>query len=235
MQDAGVIITKSFYLPGTDLWITINPTTLIMSGVVISVILIFACLVRTKLKTPPGRLQVVVELLFRWFDNVLEESMGKEGRKFLPFILSLFLFVLMSNWLATVPGMSAPTKDLNTCLGLGLLVFVVSHISAIRKKGVKGYIAAYFKPFWFLFPSNVFSELSKVLSHSFRLFGNIFAGGVVIAVVPVILIQLFKWLGIPLGLVTLPVVSAFFGFFIGGIQAFVFTILAVAYITVLRE
>lgn len=235
MQEAGVIITKSFYLPGTGILVTINPTTIIMSGVVVSVILILACLARSRLRTPPTRLQVVMELLLNWFNNILKESMGREGRKFLPFILTLFLFVLLSNWLAVVPGLSAPTKDLNTCLGLGLLVFVVSHLSAIRKKGLKGYLAGYFKPFWFLFPSNVFSELSKVLSHSFRLFGNIFAGGVVIAVVPVILVQLFKWLGIPLGLVAMPILSAFFGFFIGGIQAFVFTILAVAYITVLRE
>ena len=235
MGDAARIGTRSFYLPGIDFTLTINPETIVMTWMAIFIILALTFLFTRKLENIPNKRQTALELLIGWFDGILKESMGSEGRSFLPLILTLFLFVLISNWLAVIPKLSAATKDLNTCLALGMLVFFISYTAAMRKKGIRAYLANYLKPYWFLLPSNIFSELSKVLSHSFRLFGNIFAGGVVISVVPVILVQLFKWFGIPLGLVAMPVITVFFGFFIGGIQAFVFAILAVAYITVLRE
>ena len=146
----------------------------------------------------------------------------------------IFVFVLICNWMSIIPGVIGPTSDLNLPLGLAILVFFVAHISAVRKKGLVKYIKAYFEPFWFLFPSNVFSELSKVLSHSFRLYGNIFAGGVVISLIPVIFWGLFKYIGAVMVIPLNTIITIFFGLFIGGIQAFVFTLLAVAYISILR-
>ena len=235
MQNPGQIITRTVYIPGLDLSFTFNPQTIAMSWLVILAIVLFSFILAASLKPIPGRRQVLVEALLGWFDGMAKEALGKNGRTFLPLFLTLFLFILISNWFSVIPGLSSPTRDLNTCLGLGLLVFFISHIWSIKINGLRRYIARYFKPYWFMLPSNVFSEMGKVLSHSFRLFGNVFAGGVIISVVPAILIQLFKVLGIPLGVLTMPGVKAFFGLFIGGIQAFVFSMLALTYIAVLKE
>ncbi|UCB56753.1 MAG: F0F1 ATP synthase subunit A [Candidatus Omnitrophota bacterium] len=235
MQNPGQIITRTVGIPGTDFSLGFNPQTVIMSWWVISAIILLIFILTRPLKLLPGRRQVVMEALIAWFDGMAKEALGKDGRAFLPLILTLFLFVLISNWCSVVPGLTSPTRDLNTCLGLGLLVFFTSHIWSIRINGLRRYLARYFQPYWFMFPSNIFSEIGKLLSHSFRLFGNIFAGGIIIAVIPLILVQLFKTLGIPLGVLTMPVVKAFFGLFIGGIQAFVFSMLALTYIAVLKE
>ena len=235
MQNLGQIITKTIYIPGVKLSLTFNPQTISMSWLVILVIILLSFILSKSLRPIPGRRQVFLESLFGWFDGMLKEALGKDGRAFLPLILTLFLFILISNWFSVIPGLTSPTRDLNTCLGLGLLVFFVSHIWSIKANGLRRYIGRYFKPYWFMFPSNIFSEVGKVLSHSFRLFGNIFAGGIIISIIPMILIQLFKTLGIPLGILGMPLVKAFFGLFIGGIQAFVFSLLALTYIAVLRE
>lgn len=235
MNSASSISSVSFVFPHADVAITLNPETLIMTLVATIIVVLIGFILSLKLQLIPGRRQMLAEALIVSFDNMIQESLGREGRKFLPFILTLFLFVLVSNLMNIVPFLKGPTRDLNTTLGLALIVLVVAHASAIRKKGFIKYIKAYFEPYWFMFPSNVFSEISKTASHAFRLFGNIFAGGVVVAVVPTILLQLFKWLGFPLSLAVMPILNAFFGIFIGGVQAFVFAMLALAYISVLRE
>jgi F-type H+-transporting ATPase subunit a len=140
--------------------------------------------------------------------------------------------VLFSNWLNLIPHFRPPTRDVNTTLGLALLVLVVAHINGIRTKGWKNYFKSYFQPYWFMFPSNLFSEFGKTVSHAFRLYGNIFAGGIIIGVVPEILVKLFHWFGVPIGVVFMIIADLFFGLFIGAIQALVFAMLAVAYITI---
>ncbi len=116
---------------------------------------------------------------------------------------------------------SAPTDDLNTDLTLGLFVFLLSQGLAIYKKGLWKYIKSYFEPVAFLMPLNVIGELAKPISHSFRLFGNIMGGGILIA----ILSWLLKYFVVPAFL------WAYFGLFVGLIQAFVFMMLAIAYIS----
>jgi F-type H+-transporting ATPase subunit a len=234
MEGLAEVTTYSFTLPWFDAEVTINPTTIITTWVIIIFMLILGKIAALKLNEVPSRRQSLLEVLIEWFQDTVNEAIGEEdGRKFLPFIATLFLFVLFCNWVNLIPRAQSPTRDLNTCLGLGLLVMAISHGFAIKKKGFLKYLKSYFKPLWILFPANVFSEISKVLSHSFRLFGNIFAGGIVIALVPWILVNLLNWWGVPLGIIFMPALNAFFGFFIGAIQAFVFALLAVAYIGVL--
>ena len=235
MPKLGEIIVRKIYVPGTDFIVNINPGTIAKTWIIILFLLILIILLRGRPKQIPTRGQTLLEMLLGWFDGILKESLGKDGRNFLPFIATLFIFVLFCNWMSLIPKVTGPTGDLNLTLGLAILVFLVAHVSAIRKKGLLEYIKGYFRPFWFLFPSNVFSEISKVLSHSFRLYGNIFAGGVIISLIPILLGQINKLIGLSVGIPLNTVVSAFFGIFIGGIQAFVFAMLAVAYISVLRN
>lgn len=235
MRELAQIATHKITIPFTSTSVTIHGWTILNSLIIMIFITAFCIWATRNLRQAPSRKQVVIEFLVSWFDNLLKDSLGEDGRKFLSFIVSLFLFVLICNWVSIIPKVAAPTKDVNTCVGLGFLVLFVAHASAIRKKGFLKYLKSYVEPVWFLLPSNIFSEASKVLSHSFRLFGNIFAGGIVISMVPVILWQIFKWWGLPINILSMPILNAFFGFFIGSIQAFVFAMLAVAYISVLRE
>jgi F-type H+-transporting ATPase subunit a len=134
----------------------------------------------------------------------------------------LFMFLLFSNWLGIIPHLEEPTKDLNTTLGLGIMGFVIAHYAGIKSKGFKAYIKEYFQPIFFMMPLNLIGELAKIVSISFRLFGNIMGGSIIILVVS----YLTYSVALP------PFLYAFFGLFVGTIQAFVFTMLTVVYISV---
>ncbi|MCK4518686.1 MAG: F0F1 ATP synthase subunit A [Candidatus Omnitrophica bacterium] len=235
MQGIADISTYTFQLPFTGMMVTVNPVTIVTTWAIIAVILVLAKLSVYKLSMVPTKRQAAVEAIVGWFEETITDSMGAGGRAFVPFIVTLFLFVLFSNWASLIPNVKSPTSDLNTCFALGGLVLFVSHAYAIKKKGLGKYIKSYFEPVWFLFLPNVFSEISKVLSHSFRLFGNIFAGGILIVLIPALLVKLFSWWAVPLGIIVVPGLNAFFGVFVGAVQALVFTLLAVAYIGVLSN
>lgn len=240
MEQLGRLVTRSFYIPGTKISLTINPQTLLMSWIVISLLILVAIVLARRLKEFPDRRQCISELIATSFDNLLKETLGDDGRKFLPLIVTLFLFVLFCNWLGAIPGMRSPTSDLNTTLGLGIMVFFISHGSAIRKKGLWNYIKGYFQPFFLLFPINIVSEFGKVISHSFRLFGNMFGGAIILSVAGPIVMEISKSMGLP-HLIASPIIVVaflwiqfFFGLFVGTIQALVFAFLALTYIQVAR-
>jgi len=215
----------------------INVVTVLMTWAVMLLIVIFSWVSTRKMEMVPQGRQSLVELYVEGFDKLCEETLGsrRRGRLALPYIGTLFLFLLISNWIGIIPGAEEPTRDLNTCLGFGIISFFVSHTAAIKVKGLSGYVGHYFEPAItigkvkipnvIMFPINLVGELGKLISHSFRLFGNILGGSIIIAVVSG-LTRYFIW---PIGL------SLFFGLFIGAIQAFVFTMLALVYIAVLIE
>jgi len=241
MKEVGQVHTLNFEIPGLDFTFTINPHTLIWTWGIIAVLAGAGFLCGRRLRLIPGRVQIVFEMIIGYFMHICQEAMGEDGRKFFPLVMTLFLFVLVSNWLGAVPNVDPPTADLNTTLGLGLLVFFIVHTSAILKKGAVGYVKDYFKPFFFLFPINVVGELGKVVSHSFRLFGNIFGGGIILALALPILFRITNSLSLPAwavspGAVALMIVlQGFFGLFVGLVQAFVFAMLALTYIAVARD
>jgi F-type H+-transporting ATPase subunit a len=144
------------------------------------------------------------------------------ARKYAPLISALFMFLVMSNWLGIIPHLEEPTKDLNTPLGLGIMGFCIAHYTGIRTKGLKHYIKEYFQPIFFMMPLNLIGELAKVVSISFRLFGNIMGGSIIILVVS----------HLTYSIVLPPFLNAFFGLFVGVIQGFVFTMLTLVYISV---
>jgi len=211
-------------VPGSK-FMVVNKSTVVMTWILMAALLAFGMIVRRQLKRVPGRIQGIIESIVEFLDDTLSGVMGPDGRVFAPLVMSIFFFVLFSNWMGIIPFLEEPTKDINTTLGLGLgIVFVVVHGSAIKKRGLIGYIKEYFEPVWFMFPLNVVGELAKPVSHSLRLFGNIFGGGLIILVLSTLLYYIL----VPVFL------NAFLGLFIGLIQAFVFTMLAIVYIAVQR-
>ena len=221
MEELGKISIWTMNVGGVHL--VFNRTTIYMTLAVMGVLLLFAVLASRNRGIIPNPFQVVAELFVGIFwgltRDALEENMAKT---YFPLICTLFMFLLMCNWIGIVPFMDEPTKDLNTTLGLGIMGFFIAHYAGIRTKGLKNYVVGYFQPIFFMMPLNVIGEIAKVVSISFRLYGNIMGGSIIILVVSYLVYNLI----IP------PFLYAFFGLFVGTVQAFVFTMLTLVYISV---
>jgi F-type H+-transporting ATPase subunit a len=215
----------------------VNMRILINSWIVMGLMILLGLLGRFRLTQVPGRRQGFFELVFELFQGLCRESLGERlGRRYTPYLLTLFFFILISNWFLALylfPWIEEPTISLNMTVALGTIAFLVSHGTAIKEKGFLHYLAHYFEPMieigplkipnLLFFPIHLIGEVGKVISHSFRLFGNILGGAIIYVVVSALVRNVF----LPPGLVL------FLGFFIGTIQAFVFTLLALTYITIL--
>ena len=201
---------------------TFNVEAMLMTWIVIGLLLLFGWACSSRSSMVPNRFQVVGELLISKLYELTEDAMGKElAKTYSPLICALFLFLVLCNWLGIIPHLEEPTKDLNTPLSLGLMGFAIAHYVGIKTKGFKDYIKEYFAPMFFMMPLNLIGELAKVVSISFRLFGNIMGGSIIILVVSYLTYSV----------VLPPFLNAFFGFFVGAIQAFVFTMLTIVYIS----
>jgi F-type H+-transporting ATPase subunit a len=222
------------YLFGSK-YVAINYATVFNSIVVMGLLILTFYLLGRSIRMKPGKAQIAMEFIVGAFDDFCAQALGKErGRKFLPYIGSLFLYIWWMNLIGIIPfpgfrifgfpipAIREPTRDFMTTGGLGIIVIAVEHISEMRVKGVWRYIKGYFEPFFLLFPLNVIGKLAEWISLSFRLFGNIFGGAVIIIIV-----------GMLLGDIFLPaVLNVFFGLFVGTVQAFVFSMLALTYAAV---
>ena len=221
MEDLTKIPQITLNLLGLN--VVLNTQTIIMTWIVMACLILFAYLATRKISFSPNPFQVIAELIVNAFYGLTRDALDEEmAKKYFPLICSLFMFLLLSNWLGVIPKLHEPTKDLNTPLGLGIMGFFIAHYSGIKAKGFKKYGKEYCEPIFFMIPLNVIGELAKVISISFRLFGNIMGGAIIILVVSHLVYSL----------VLPPFLICFFGLFIGTIQAFVFTMLTLVYISV---
>ncbi len=239
-----------YYVPFTDIEIPMNGVniiTLFNALLVMGVLFLLCKRAVSNLAVVPGRGQFVVEQFVGMFDNLVESSLEldtrAENRKFLPLILFLFMYLILANVMSFLPTslFEEPTADINTTLGLGLLGMSVAVYSGMRTKGVFTYIAEMMGPLFtqedatgfawvlgklsalYFFPLNIVGEMAKVVSISFRIFGNIIGSGIIIIVIST-LIYSFSPLLVGMNL--------FFIFFIGIVHAFVFAMLTLTYIAV---
>ncbi len=220
MESIGVVPRWIFDLAGFH--IVLNKETLIMTWIVMAFWILFALLATKQTRLIPNPLQSTAELLIGTWDDLVTDSLGLSDRRYFSFIMTIFLLFWVSNLIGIIPFLSEPTSDINTTLSLGVLGFIVSHYSGIKFKGLKQYLKEYCEPIFFMMPLNLIGELSKVVSISFRLFGNIMGGSIIILVVTYLVYSL----------VLPPFLYGFFGLFVGTIQAFVFTMLSLVYISV---
>jgi F-type H+-transporting ATPase subunit a len=203
--------------------IALNLEVIMMTWIVFFLLIVFGFFTTRNSGRLPRPMQVLGELIVSQLYELTEDALGKEKSKaYAPLICALFMFLLLSNWIGIIPHLEEPTKDLNTPLSLGIMGFVLAHYAGIKTKGFKGYSKEYFQPIFFMMPLNVIGELAKVVSISFRLFGNIMGGSIIILVVSYLTYSIL----LP------PFLNAFFGVFVGAIQAFVFTMLTLVYISV---
>ena len=203
--------------------ITLNLEVMVMTWIVFLILIGIGFLSTRKRGIFPKSMQMFGEIFVTQFYGLVEDALDKKMAKtYGPLICALFMFLVLANWLGIIPHLEEPTKDLNTPLSLGVMGFVIAHYAGIKSKGFKAYAREYFEPMFFMMPLNVIGELSKIVSISFRLFGNIMGGSIIILVVSYLTYSL----------VLPPLLNAFFGLFVGTIQAFVFTMLTVVYISV---
>ena len=188
---------------------------------VMGMLALFSFLATRRMNILPGRFQNVMEVIVGGLENLLVETMGPEGRKFFPLIATLGLYILSSNLLGLIPGFESPTANLNTTVSMAIVVFLMTHIVGIKVHGIK-YVKQFMGPVWWLtplmMPIEIISHLSRPLSLSVRLFGNIMGEDIVLAVVLLL---------VPL-LVPLPVFALMI--FTSVIQTLVFMLLAMMYI-----
>jgi len=221
MEELGKVHQLIIHLSGHDL--VFNLDAIVFSWIVMALILAFGIMATRKRGRVPGAFQVLGELFVSKLNDLTEDALGKEmARTYAPMISALFMFLVLCNWIGIIPHLEEPTKDLNTPLSLGVMGFFIAHYVGIKSKGLKAYTKEYFEPFIIMMPLNLIGEVAKIVSISFRLFGNIMGGAIIILVV-----SYLTW-----SIVLPPFLNAFFGLFVGAIQAFVFTMLTVVYISV---
>lgn len=195
-----------------------NMDTLYMTWLTMGIVIALAFIVTRGMKPVPGGLQSLLEMVVVYMHEQIESNIGPKGKMIAPLVITLFMFLLISNWLGLVPGFTSPTNDLNTTLGLALMVVLLVHILGVWNNGLK-HFKHFIQPYPVFLPINIIEELAKPITLSFRLFGNILAGEILL----IILGMLVPWV-IPSGWLLFSVV-------VGIIQAFIFTMLSVSYLS----
>jgi F-type H+-transporting ATPase subunit a len=237
---------------GCGTFCTFNYDSIISSWLAVAVTLALAFWIRSKLKEgEPSKVQAVFEWGYDQLRSLIKANVSDDALFIIPLAMTLFLFILVANWLellplAVIPVLHGANADLNQTLAMALIVIGVVQWYSVKVLGWRGYFRRFTKPFEMplafrigFIPFNVLEEVVKPVTLSLRLFGNIFAGGVMIA-----LIAGFGSLALPavgtvggavLGAILLSVWKAFDVIFIGFIQAFIFMLLTVIYFGAARE
>ncbi len=201
----------------------------IVASVTAGVIVIAAGLYARRGATSgrPTRAQLAWETVISNAERYVGSRIGPAGRRVVPLAVTLFVFILAATLLETVPSghpdkmLPAPTGDLNLTLALALLVVVLVHVSAIRARGLRGYLRHYLQPSPFLLPLRILEEAAKPVTLALRLFGNVFAGTVMV-------ILIFEL--IPPVLAPVPLIAwKLFSVFVAVMQAFLFSLLTILY------
>lgn len=222
----------------------------VMIGTVISalIVMLIVFLLTRKLSLRPSGRQNVMEYIIDFISGITGMMLEKkEAARYCSFALTTFLFILIANLLGVVVMVTAnahgaipslgitaaalkmtssvswfksPTSDINVTVAMAGAIFIYSHVAGLAKSP-RGYVAHYFKPYAWMLPIHIIDEVSKPATHALRLWANIFAGEVLIIILRegafyFTAVPLFVWMG--------------FSVFVGCIQAYIFTVLAMVYI-----
>ena len=163
------------------------PDQVLYMWIVMGILLIVAVVATRRLQMVPRGSQNFMEVVLEQFVNELEETIGHGGRRYLPLIATLGLFILTSNLMGLVPGLIAPTANLNTTAACALIVFFTYHWIGVRQQGLVPYLKHFagpvptaLKPLMFII--EIISHCARPLSLSLRLFGNMMAGHILLAI-----------------------------------------------------
>jgi len=200
------------------------PNNFVVAIVVTALIIVFFKLtVRNLSVSAPGKMQYFLESLYKFFQGLLDDMIGHEGRRFIPILGTLGLFIAVSNLIGLFPEMESPTANINTTAGCAIFIFIYYHAVGIKKHGFIHYIKSFAGPVWWLswlfFPIEIISHFARPLSLTMRLFGNIFGEDLVI----IIIASIVPFIA-PLPVMALAVFTSL-------LQAFIFVMLSTVYLS----
>lgn len=218
------------------LGLTFNLDTIIATAVAAVIVIALAFWLRTKVTSTdvPGGVQLFFETITIQMRNQIESAIGMKIAPFvLPLAVTLFVFILIANWLSVLPVqytsggethelIKPPAADINFVLALALFVFICYHAAGVWRRGfighwvklLKGHVA-------FMAPINIVEEIAKPISLSLRLFGNLFAGGILVTLIATLIPAQYMWAP--------NAIWKLFDLFVGLIQAFIFALLTILY------
>jgi len=204
-----------------------NPRTIVMTWFTMILIIIFAYFATRKLDLrKPNALQYIFEEIYNFIQGLATQQVEPtKASAVISLVLTYFIFILFSNLLGLIPTLSSPTADINTTVGLALITFVMVQVYGIAFKGPLKHYGHYLKPSVVFLPINLVEEIAKPITLSFRLYGNIYAGELLIAV----LLGLFPWYIDLGGGFIASAIWIGYSIFVGCIQAFIFTMLSIVY------
>lgn len=200
-------------------FLTINLTLVTTWGIMFLLVLT-SILITRRLKTgiQISRWQCMLEIIVTGINSQIKEVGIVKPEKYIGFIGTLFLFILVSNLLIIIPWYSPPTGSLSTTGALAISVLLAVPFFGISESGVKAYLKTYLSPSFIMLPFNIIGELSRTIALTIRLFGNIMSGGLIVAVLLSVAPFIF------------PVIMTVLGLLTGTVQAYIFSILATVYI-----
>jgi len=220
--DINIKIHGIVKIGGIEVWIT---DTVISTWIIMGVLIAFAIIVRIKIrkfKEVPKGFQNIVESLVELFDNYLQSTVGDKLMFLGNWFFTVFAFVLISNISGIIPGIRPPTADWSLTVALAIVTFILIHVMGVKyRKGE--YVKSLFQPMFLFFPINVIGELARTISISFRLFGNMLAGLIMMsllyAMAPLIARFVFP-----------AALHAYFDLFAGILQTYIFVTLSLSFI-----
>ncbi|WP_028784106.1 F0F1 ATP synthase subunit A [Thalassobacillus devorans] len=218
-------------------WLDFNLSNVLMMFIASVLVFIFAVMASRNLQRKPRGLQNFIEWLIDFIKGIIGSNMDwKTGRKFLPLGLTLFTYIFVANMLGVITmavvghelWWKSPTSDAGITLTLATMVVVLTHYYGIKEKGAKEYGKDFFRPLPFLFPFKIIEEFANTLTLGLRLYGNIFAGEILLTLLAGLAVSgVGGFFGAAIPLLAWQGFSTFIGF----IQAFIFTMLTMVYMS----
>ncbi len=227
MSDTGITVEGPLVVASWEMFgITWNLTeSIIVQWIVILFLAVLFFFLGRKLKVvPTTKRQALAELLVTFVSNMVDDSMGSKYKSYKPYIGALIVFVVCCNLISLV-GLRAPTADVSVTGTLAIITFFMTQYNRAKTGGLKGYLKAFIDPMPFMLPSNIIGEISNPVSMALRLFGNMVAGMVIGGLIMFALSSFMPPVVIP------AIASLYFDIFSGVIQAYIFTMLTMSYIS----
>jgi F-type H+-transporting ATPase subunit a len=197
--------------------IEITDTVVVTWGIMLFIGLA-SWLITRKLLSSPGKIQTLAEGLVAIVETAVKQVLPQHYRHVIPFIMALWIFLVLANLIGLIPGLHSPTRDLSLTTGLAILVFFSVHWFGIRSQGIKQYLKHYLTPSPILLPFHLISEVTRTVALAVRLFGNIMSMEMI-----ALLLLLVAGFLVPVPIMMLHIIEAL-------VQAYIFGMLALIYV-----
>jgi F-type H+-transporting ATPase subunit a len=198
------------------------PAHLIMAAIVTVILIIFFKLTVRNLSIFPRKMQALLEEIYLFFRNHVDDTIGEEGRQFIPVLGTLGLFIALANLLGLFPEMGSPTANMNVPAGCAIFIFLYYHVQGVKKHGFFGYLKTFTGPAWWMSwmfaPIEIISHFSRPMSLTVRLFCNIFGEDLVI----IIIVSIVPFIA-PLPMMAMAIFTSL-------LQAYIFIMLSSVYL-----